>query len=56
MVRDDPGDNLWRLNLGWVGAEELDEAPRYQKHQSSQKVTRMSGDAPSYDHSCLGRL
>ena len=28
MVRDSPGDNLWRLNLGWVRAEELDEAPR----------------------------
>ena len=29
MVRENPGENLWRLNLGWVTAEELEQAPRY---------------------------
>ena len=29
MVREKPGENLWRLNLGWVTAEELEQAPRY---------------------------
>ena len=30
MVRQSPEDNLWRLNLGWVSAEELATAPRCQ--------------------------
>ena len=30
MVRQSQEDNLWRLNLGWVSAEELATAPRCQ--------------------------